>query len=506
MQDCNAKMKDYSWLNRKRLLSIDNLRLWDGNPRLNPEEKRVSTMDFAEELLDVDTEKSSFMELVKSIAKSYIPADPIVVWKNEHNNKYYVAEGNRRILSLKLLREPNKAPKSIRGVIRSLSKDWSPFDKIYVCVAPTFEDAEWYINQRNSTATLQRPWSRLQQQRWILMLFKKYNSNIDIVVDKTSLPKGEIESFIRITQFVDWIKLNEVKSVLSESEFEKATSHRFPVTIIERFFSNSVVKESWGVDFEGVKIILKNRSDFMKAYAALIKNIVTDKPDIQIDTRTITSDLDNILNRLPKVDLSNIDEKDINQNPNNNTENIDNDNISSKDEIANNRNNQQRTINHNEFDAHKRNRVIPSNVFINTSNNRMYDIFVELGKLPVGSYKNAASASLRIFLDLSVLNFIETENLESECCEKYKGGRLRDITLSKRLEFLSQCSKLKAKGVQIIRKLLNPNNEFSLDVLNGYQHSNDTWSLDKAFINRFWDFMFPLFQELLDIKIDNLTE
>ena len=39
---------------------------------------------------------------------------------------------------------------------------------------------------------------------------KKYNGNIDIVVDKTSLPKGEIESFIRITQFVDWIKLNKL--------------------------------------------------------------------------------------------------------------------------------------------------------------------------------------------------------------------------------------------------------------------------------------------------------
>ena len=51
-----------------------------------------------------------------------------------------------------------------------------------------------------------------------------------------------------------------------------------------------------------------------------------------------------------------------------------------------------------------------------------------------------------------------------------------------------------------IVKLTNDANEFSLDVLNGYQHSKETVYLDKQFLNRFWDFLFPLFEILLDIK------
>lgn len=49
-------------------------------------------------------------------------------------------------------------------------------------------------------------------------------------------------------------------------------------------------------------------------------------------------------------------------------------------------------------------------------------------------------------------------------------------------------------------KLLNPENEYSLDVLNGYIHSNDTHYSGKQFLNGFWDFLFPLFEKILEIN------
>lgn len=42
--------------------------------------------------------------------------------------------------------------------------------------------------------------------------------------------------------------------------------------------------------------------------------------------------------------------------------------------------------------------------------------------------------------------------------------------------------------------------EFSLDVLNGYVHGSSTHYLSKQFLNRFWDSMFPLFEQTLEIK------
>ena len=67
-----------------------------------------------------EQEKASFYDLIRSIAKQFIPIDPIVVWKDD-KGRFCVAEGNRRVLALKLLLDPNKAPKGIRRFVRELS-------------------------------------------------------------------------------------------------------------------------------------------------------------------------------------------------------------------------------------------------------------------------------------------------------------------------------------------------------------------------------------------------
>ena len=46
----------------------------------------------------------------------------------------------------------------------------------------------------------------------------------------------------------------------------------------------------------------------------------------------------------------------------------------------------------------------------------------------------------------------------------------------------------------IITRLIDPSQEYSLDVLNGYIHSQDSHYTNKRFLNSFWDFLFPLFE------------
>ena len=138
-------MGKYDWLEKRTLRAVDHLRLWTDNPRLDPEENHLGIADYVSDLMAENGEKESFLRLVSSIANDgFIPADPIVVWKNNSNNKYYIAEGNRRILALKLLRSPEKAPKSIRSYIRKKSAliNRKDIEKIKVCVAPTFEERD----------------------------------------------------------------------------------------------------------------------------------------------------------------------------------------------------------------------------------------------------------------------------------------------------------------------------------------------------------------------------
>lgn len=513
----------FDWLITKTPRSVDQLRLWTENPRLNPEETHLTLKDFAEDLTNEPADKKDFYELITSISEDgFIPADPVVVWKNEENNKYYVAEGNRRLVVLKLLREPHKAPKSIRSFVRKASDkmNLTEIEKIPVNVAPTFEDAEWYINQRNSSSSLQRKWSRVQQQRWIVTLYEKHNGDIEKIISITKLSKSELEGFFRILKIKDFVKLDEVKSKLTESEFELANSYRFPITILERFFNFSIVKEKWGIEYNGIDVnITSVKSSFYNAFAVLIKRILGE--DDKINTRLTLENLNEVLDSLPKVLLveENIKEESA-SNENQNKEDV-------KKETAKNENLEEDQYKENIGSDDKPNDGTPDNktatppvptqyntiqylkgnpnrdriilpiYSLNTSDYRLSGLFKELKKISL-SYNNVVSASLRVFLDLSVLNYIETEGIGNAIKSHYKDD-LKNVALKKRIEYLKQ-NHLNGKAQVVATRLIDQSNQYSLDVLNGYIHGKDTHYLNKQMLNGFWDFLFPLFEVLLDIK------
>jgi hypothetical protein len=502
MSSKETKMLDHEWLHKKTPRAVDQLRLWPENPRLNPTEQHVHIADYAEDLTNEDSDKKHFFKLVQSIVDDgFIHADPVVVWQNAENSKFYVAEGNRRLLAMKLLRYPTRSPKSIRGFIRKQSEkiDRDTIEKIFVAVAPSFEAAEWYINQRNSSSSLQRSWSRIQQQRWISDLFHKHDGDIEHIISITKMSRGELEDFVRMTKLMDLVEENEVKSQLTDEEYDASSHYRFPITIIERFFlSNATVSEKWGIKFDGMDIVFEsNKSSFLKAFAALLKRILDKNipPEKVINTRTITANLDKILDSLPTVSFDkqssdNTEEQksdsDATDNKEEKQEPVVKQPIPSKPIVQ--KNNPYRL------------RLVLSIYSINTSNYRLKSLFNELKNVPV-KYCNSIAASTRIFLDLAVLNYLEAEGL-SQTLQAQQNLGMKDITLSRRLEFIKQNS-INSSNQKIINKILNPSNEYSLDVLNGYVHSNSTHHLNQPFLNGFWDFLFPLFQELVVINENN---
>ncbi len=491
---------NYDWLEKKRKLSVDSLRPWPDNPRLNPDESHVYVSDYAEDM--VTESKDDFIALLKSIAEfGYVPADPIIVWKNEDNEKYYVAEGNRRLIALKLLREPEKAPKSIRATVRRISSTINKDNiaKIPVCIAPTFEDAEWYINQRNSTSSLQRKWSRIQQQRWIASLYEKYEGDIDRLISITRLDSGELGDYIRILKIRDFINEEDVKSKLTPLEFEKANSHKFPITILERFFASVTVREQWGIEFDGTDVIIKsNRQSFFIAYAELIKRIVNGTDEEQkIDTRTITSHLTEILESLPNVEENiNSEEEGIGVGADENSEAVQAVPEAPEEPTAPEVNPVLLLKNNP-----NRNRLVLTIYTLHTDSTRLDGLFNEFKEIPF-KYPNHIAAALRVFLDLAVLKYIETESLETAIKTHYKAD-LRDIQLKRRLEYLKS-NKFSGKVQTIVTRLIDESQQYSLDVLNGYIHGQDTHYLNKQFLNGFWDALFPLFQTLLDIREENV--
>lgn len=485
-------MKKYEWLVKRYLRSVDSLKLWAENPRLNPDGKYLNLLDYVEELLSDNSEKESFVKLLMSISeKGFIPSDPIVVWRNEDDTHCYVAEGNRRVLALKILRNPKKAPKSIRPLVKQLSSNTNLDDiqKIFVCIAPSFDDTIWYINERHNPSALQKPWSRIQHQRWIFELYQKYNGDIDSILAETSAERATVEADIRILKLIDLIKQPQIKNILSEEEYEKAVSHRFPITILERFFNYSDVKKAWFITFDGTNVIIKaEENSFFKAYAELIRRIITGDRSIKVNTRMKATDALKIIGSLPTVIESE-------------------DNLLALQSGAVIAKNSERKIETNSTKV-PHNSVLKRDVnrpklildiyTLESTDKRLVDLFNELKKLSVSIYPTCICACMRVFLDISVRLYIEEKGWVKEIA-KCINNSFQDATLHKRLAYIKD--KLpKCEEKTIIERLLNSSNEYSLDVLNGYVHSSKTHYELKQFVNGFWDFMFPLFRMMLDIR------
>ena len=484
-------MADYSWFNKRRQRSIDQLRPWSNNPRLNPEEQHVNLRDYIEDIIQEAGDKASFMDLIRSIATNgFIPADPIVVWKDDKNDRYYVAEGNRRVLALKLLRDPSRAPREIRGTVTRLANSWERIDKIFVNIAPTFADAEWYISQRNSTSSIQQKWSRLQQMRWIESLYDKYADDQELLAQKSSMSLSEIEQIIRYIRLLNLVNEEQVKNALTEPEYKATTAHTFPITIFERFFNLTRVREAWGFEFDGTKVIFKNKTGFLTAFTEVIRRIVSNKQDYKLDTRNVSADkIDDLLSKLPKVDIEEADPYEV----------------GSKSES------EPEAEEQTENPAPKpkprslkgdvnRNRLNLECYSLNTTEARLSQLFSELKRLSVNSYVSVCAAAVRIFLELAILDFIQSEGLVAEF-QRRDGKELKKILLKTRIDFLTRYSKLKDNKTarKILADLINEKETYSLDILNGYVHSKSTEYLNKQYLNGFWDHIFPLLQAMLDI-------
>ncbi|MDW1738420.1 ParB/Srx family N-terminal domain-containing protein [Vibrio sp. Vb2354] len=507
-------MKKGNWWETRTPRAVDQLKLWVDNPRLDPIESHDSLNDFIDDLLSDTSEKEEFIDLVKSISeRGFTSFDPVVVWKDE-KGQHIVAEGNRRVLALKLLRRPEIAPKVIRKFMREQAKliDRDEIEKIRVCVAPSYDETRWYILQRHSTGSLLKRWQRLQQQRFILNAYEEQNEDIDATIEVTGLKRGEIIEALRYVCLRNIATRIEVTSKLSPTEQDAVYSHRISMTVLERWFGRKLVREKWGVEFDGMDVVIHSEmSSFLNAYAKFLKLMLNpgdNELGFPINTRTIDGRFDEIFKALPEVVFPGDTESVV----------IKPEKFDAKKEKAGREAVSELTTSQKSDDKREdassakegsvlkpikanpdRNQMVSTYQTINVSSYKLKALFREFQLLPVNRYKNISAASLRVFLDLAVDEFISTLNLQQELSQKER-KHYSEVTLLKRLQFL-QGEHVKSKEAnKVIKELLNHSNEYSLNTLNEYIHGTRTHKTNRRFVNGFWDMLTPLFAVLIELK------
>ncbi|MNC49449.1 hypothetical protein D3C75_986290 [compost metagenome] len=126
-------------------------------------------------------------------------------------------------------------------------------------------------------------------------------------------------------------------------------------------------------------------------------------------------------------------------------------------------------------------------------------LFEELQKLPLRKYPNVAAASIRIFLELSVDEFINASELQQEVARRSKKA-YNDVTLKQKLVALRDGLIGDQEADKIIDTLLHNGNDFSLNTLNEYIHGTKSYKVEPQFLNRFWDMLLPLFSIFISMK------
>lgn len=486
---------DKKWTTRRFMRSVNNLHLWDENPRLDPSDVYITTKDYVEGMFHNDSGREDFLSLAKSIVeKGFLSLDPIVVWKDGKGN-FIVAEGNRRVAVIKLLLEPQKAPKSVKRAFVAFSNqiDKTHFEKIPVCVAPSFEECIWYINQRHEAKSTQKRWGRENYMIWISSLYKHYGKDINRVKSFTGAAESDIIKIMCVLNLKE--KLSEdLEGKLSAQELEQMNSPQFPISTFERVINNTKTKEFFKLSFDNNVVSFKaNYQSVLNAFAELIHRLLLPKTDEKyLDSRTLntTEAIEDMLSELPIVEKSDKVEVSI-------TGSDSNRNNERKDSPSNNVNqNPSRNI---EFNNANRPHLIAKECSIVPTDYRLNELFKELKKLKVKIYPNVSCISLRVFLDIAVRNYIRDQKWVDEIVSQNKNRDFEKLDLSIRVTYLG--TKLSKGPIKtIINKLTNPNNEFSLDTLNKYVHSSDTYTIDPVFVNKFWDFLYPLLSEIAGLS------
>jgi len=500
------------WWENRVLRSVDNLRLWRENPRLDPSSQPVKVRDYVEELISDVNDKQDFIDLLTSIAnRGFVSFDPVVVWQDEDDKYFYVAEGNRRVMALKLLRSPEKSPISIRKIVNKLSReiDRDVIEKIKVCVSPNYEDARWYILQRHSNASTQVRWQRLQQQRFIITVYDSTGQDIDETIKLTGFKRASIIEALRYVKIRDIATRREVTQYLSVDEKELVYSHRINMTVLERWFGNSQVRDAWYIEFNDAGVVINaNLNDFYIAYAKFLKLMLNKDNElgIMVNTRTIDSNFQDIFEYLPQVRPASDDGKDsiASEKP------IKDDN---KPEVKPDSGVRTGSDIHNEDPEKDNEKESKPPLKGNPNRGQLTDLyheikvrsykiralFEELQKLPLRKYPNVSAASIRIFLELSVDEFINNCDLQLDVAKRAKKS-YNEVTLSQKLSILRGKLIGDKEADKIIDQLLHNSNDFSLNTLNEYVHGTKVHKVERQFLNRFWDMLMPLLSILISFK------
>lgn len=445
-------------------LSIDQLLLYSGNPRIG---SATSQRDALQKILDDQEDKLA--ELAESIVSDGMsPIERLLVLREKKGVDRYIAlEGNRRVAALRILSNPAVLASLSLG--EALQKRFERLANDFV--RTTVEPIECYEVMKDDEAL-----------KWIYLRHTGENEGRG-VVRWSGLAAARFRGTDPALQALDFVKAH---GNLDERH-KGFLGDAFPITTLDRLLSTKEVRELIGVEVK----IRKLRSglsgdELMKPLRRMVLDLAEKKINVSdLKNRTAQIEYVKSFGVEDKPDLKTIGAvRDV--------QDFKNDEFKVKPVPSSS---QKRRG----YDPSERKTVIPRNLKLNISVAKVAEIHKELRSLWMEDNPHACAVLLRVFLELSVDYYMNTNKLDTQF--KAPNGKITDKKLNKKVEEVIEdlvnkkgCKRKEFAGVS--RALSDRGSPLHIDLLHAYLHSlfqtpkirdlRSAWDEAQPFFERVW--------------------
>lgn len=440
-------------------LPISKLRVDIKNPRL-PEQQDSQIEAFH---LMAKVQEDKLIALAKHIIQYGLnPAEKYIVIPDDED-QYIVLDGNRRLTTLRVL----ETPEIIEGQLKSdysrqlirLSKNYlnDPLMDVPCLIFQDREQADpWIelIHDGESGGAGLVKWSAQQRSRF-------------------QARKGKKAVHLQVLDFI------AENGELSSETKTKIELGKYPASTLQRVIGTPYVRDKLGIDtVDGELKTRYPKKELLKGITKLVDDIGTGKKKVEhfmTQKKRIDYINDFTPDELPDSNFFSDELIALKDAPDIGT-------FDSETESGRKR---------DRFHSSRRNKLIPSNLQLNITEVRLNDIYIELKRrLIIKDHTNAIAVLMRAFLEMSVDDYIERENITVNGRE----------TLQKKImavaDFMENNSILRRNDLKPIRRAASMETDASSTTsLHGYVHNRRIRPLQDD-LRATWDTLQILFEKI----------
>lgn len=428
---------------------------------INTENYRFEAMNNQRDAITamINDQKEKLINLGNDIIDNGLnPSDLIIVSSHRTlENQFKVLEGNRRITALKLLHNPNLIPDSHGSLLKrfkelSLLFNKRPIKNIPCVYFDNEEDAKKWIRLKHTGEN-----EGVGTVRWDAQQKRRFESTVG----------GKTNYALQVIQFLE-------KDIGIEGDLRNKLP-LVPSSSLQRLIGDPSVRNKIGLNVEnGIITSEIPPEEVRKPLIKMIEDLADNK--ISVNDIYYKQNRSSYLETFKTNELPN--DESLEEKWQLNDVNI--------------KNKPKKSVRRKALSTNRK-YLIPDNLSLKIQQPRINKIFKELKKLDLNNFVNAAAITLRVFIELSLDDYIKKNGIDKDITSDKLVKKVNAVC-----QYMQDNNILNKNQLKPIRTISTPQDSVgSTNTLNAYVHNMDynptatdlktTWDNLASFFTKIWE-------------------